>query len=309
MYFNPAVYLKTLFLLFINSLCKIFLEIFVFDKQIRKILKGKLAKQFIKKYVKRASKLKTKDDNTDNNTPVIWQYWEQGIENAPDIVKACINSVEKHKNGCEHKILDFDSLKNYIEIPNFIYKLREKGKIPKANFSDIVRIYLLAKYGGIWADSTIFFSQNLPEYIINSSLFVLKSDPNYDIDGLNTTSYFIAGKKNSAYIQQMKYFVDEYWKNNYASYNYFFFLHAMSLLIKYSKEAKEEYDKVPFMSFIPVQRFQEELSNEFSKERMEQIKSMSPFHKLTYKTDLIYKNKKEKSNKETFFDKLVKNEL
>lgn len=304
--FDFVVFVKTKILCLINSICKIFLEVFIFDKQIRKILKAKLAKFYIKKYIKKASKLNV-ITTPPQKAKIIWQFWEQGIENAPDIVKACVNSVEKYKNGCEHKVLDIKTLKEYVEIPDFIYKLKEQKKMPAANFSDIVRTYLLAKYGGVWADATVLFTQDLPDYIINSNLFLLKNELKADVDGLNTANYFISCNSNSAFIQQMKYFVDEYWKNNKALYNYFFYIHGMTMLSILSKQAKEEFDNIPFMNFLPVQRFQEELLNEYSKERMNQIKSMAPFHKLTYKMNLIPKSKKEV--KETFLDKLIKEEL
>ena len=46
--------LKSLFWQIINSIIKILLEIFVFDKKIRRILKGNWAKFYLRKYVCKA---------------------------------------------------------------------------------------------------------------------------------------------------------------------------------------------------------------------------------------------------------------
>ena len=133
----------------INSCIKLFLELFIFDKKIRRVLKGRFCQSFLKPYIQdaEAEKINFSDKN---KTYRIWQYWDSGIENAPEIVKACVNSVEKYKGSLERVILDDNSIKNYVTIPDYIYKLKEKGVISKAHFADILRTYLLYEYGGCW---------------------------------------------------------------------------------------------------------------------------------------------------------------
>ena len=55
----------------------------------------------------------------DKNAPV-WIFWMQGYENAPLLVKKCINSVRKSTAHPVH-ILSKDNLKEYCEIPEYIY--------------------------------------------------------------------------------------------------------------------------------------------------------------------------------------------
>ena len=145
---------------------------------------------------------------------IIWQYWEQGWDNAPEIVKKCVTSVEKHKNNCEQILLDMNNLKDYVEIPQYIYDLKEKGIIKSAHFSDIVRTYLLCKHGGTWVDATVLFTEDLPEYIINSDLFVFQNELRIDFDGLNMASYFMSAKPNNLIMQCCKSLFEIYWKEN-----------------------------------------------------------------------------------------------
>ena len=97
-------FLKSLFWQIINSIVKINLEIFVFNRHVRRILKGDFAKFYLRKYV--AWAVKQPDEQNQINEPYrIWQYWEQGLENAPEIVKACLDSVEKYNPGIERIII------------------------------------------------------------------------------------------------------------------------------------------------------------------------------------------------------------
>ena len=45
-----------------------------------------------------------------------------------------------------------------MELPGYIVEKWGKGQIPAALFSDLLRLQLLIKYGGMWIDSTVFCS-------------------------------------------------------------------------------------------------------------------------------------------------------
>ena len=81
-------FIKSLFWQIINSIIIICLEIFVINRRIRRILKGDFAKFYLNKYVSKA--VKQPVEVKEIAEPYrIWQYWEQGLENAPEIVEAC----------------------------------------------------------------------------------------------------------------------------------------------------------------------------------------------------------------------------
>ena len=291
-----------------NCISKIFLELFVFDRQIRRILKGKFAKLYLQKYVRKANKIYVPNKDKTKPSHIIWQYWEQGLENAPDIVKQCVASVEKYKTRNKHIILDKNTISDYLTIPDFISKMNEKGIIKSAHFSDYVRTALLAEYGGTWIDATVLLSDNLPKYVTNADLFVFQNELRNDLDGLNFANYFISAKPHNEIIEKMKLILEMYWKENNFVNNYFFYLHAFTLLSQSTKELMAQFAKIPFFSFIPVQRFQGELLTPFSEERWKQIKSMSFAHKLSYKVNVLSKHKPIMA-KGTFYEKLYDGEL
>jgi len=300
-------FLRTIIFSPINSICKAFLEIFVFDKQIRRILKGKLAQIYLKKYVRQSLNAEIEDKKFDNKT-IIWQYWEQGMENAPSIVKACVDSVEKYKNGHEHIILDRNSIKSYTDIPEYIWDLNQKGVIKSAHMSDIIRTNLLTKHGGVWIDATVLLTDDLAEYITDADLFVFQNDLRIDLDGLNMASYFIASKPHNKILERTQWLLNKYWKENRFLNNYFMFLHAFTLVSQASKEMKDEFSKIPYFSFLSVQRFQKELLNKYDEKRWEQIKKVSSVHKLSYKTHVLCK-KGEMQIEGTYYEKLINGEL
>ena len=90
----------------------------------------------------------------------IWVYWGQGESEMPLLVKSCFNQLcSFHDNVV---LITNENIKNYIEIPSTISKKLYEGKIGWANYSDIIRNTLLAKYGGLWLDSTVWITAKLP---------------------------------------------------------------------------------------------------------------------------------------------------
>ena len=52
----------------------------------------------------------------------IWVFWWQGIDNAPELVKLCIESIKKNLDNHELIIIDKNNLEKYINLPDYIYQ-------------------------------------------------------------------------------------------------------------------------------------------------------------------------------------------
>ena len=286
------MFLKSLFWEIVNSIIKIFLEVFIFDKKIRRILKGNWAKLYLKKYVNNKYKNCATLQSTqigDEATTIIWQYWESKNETIPPLVKACLNSVDKYKGHCRRILLTPKNLKEYIELPDIIYKMKESGKMCTAHFVDIVRTALLVKYGGVWIDSTILLTNTIPDYITNSELFFYRTDEKQDLDGLCGTNYLIsANSPNNRILKEVLNAMYLYWHENRFLINYFSHMHIITLVCK---KHPDLLNQIPFYSFYPVQQLQWELLSKFDEARWKQLKSNTSVHKLTHKTKVITKNK------------------
>ena len=294
--------LKSLFWQLVNAIIKICLEVFFFDRKIRRILKGNWAKFYLRKYVNRACKQTPKAETAAEPLMTIWQYWESKDGTIPPLVQACLNSVDKYKGNQKRILLTPENVREYVEIPEIFWKLKEKGIIKTAFFSDILRTCLLIQHGGIWIDATVLLTEELPNYITEADLFVFQNDLKIDLDGLNMASYFIAAKPDNVILKQTLEALKYYWKENRFLINYFTFLHTFTMVTQRNKEI---FSKVPFFSFLPVQQFQSELLKPFSQERWMEIKKMSGVHKLTHKQSVLTKDKQIKTEG-TFYEYIIK---
>lgn len=229
----------------------------------------------------------------------IWICWFQGIENAPELVKACYNSVLKNYKDKEIIVLTEENYKKYVDIPEYIIKKWEKGYITFAHFSDILRIELLSKYGGLWLDSTIFTTKR-SELVFNENieLFVFKQ---VDLDRKNSlavvaSNWLIYANKDNNIINLTKKLLYYYWKD----YNYAINYNIFHIFFKLATEVyKDEWKNVPTFNNISPHILQFELNDDFQEIRFNEIKNMSDFHKLNWRI--------KSENKNSFYNYIVDN--
>lgn len=286
----------------INLIYKIFLELFIFDKKLRAKLKARFAKLYLKKYVDFGINCKIDKNKNRKDEKIIWQYWHQGTKEAPKIIKKCLLSVKEQMKGYKQIVLDYNSIKDYVELPDRYYRLLEDKKMKIAHFSDVLRVYLLEKYGGTWIDSTIYLTDKIPDEIMNSNFCILQKDILSDLSGNNNSCFFIHNKEYSAHIAMMKNILDKYWAENDFVINYFMFEHISTMLSQIKGELKDEWDNMPRYSAEITGELQKHLFDEFKIDEFEKIKKLTPIHKLTYKKP------KKTAQKNTYYDYILNEE-
>jgi len=270
---------------FRNSLFKIFLELCIFDKNKRAKLKAQHAKKFLRKYIDYVITVKNIPQKEYSGNNIIWQYWHQGKENAPELIQKCFESVKHQMPEYEQIILSFDTIKNYVDLPQRYYSLVEQGKMPIAHFSDILRTYLLAdpRWGGTWVDSTIYLTGKIPDDIMNSKFCVLQKNPQTDNQENKMSCFFIHSRPDSVNINALKNFLDKYWAENDFVINYFFYEHASTMLSDLTPELKQEWDSMPYYDAEISGNLQKEMFKEFSEATWNKLISQTSIHKLSYK--------------------------
>ena len=189
------------------------------------------------------------DEKIIEKSDKIWICWFQGIENAPELVKACYNSVLKNYKDKEIIVLTEENYEQYVDIPEYILKKWKKGYISFAHFSDILRIELLSKYGGLWLDSTIFTTKR-SELVFNENieLFVYKQ---VDLDRKNllsivASSWLMYSNKNNNIINLTKKLLHEYWKN----YNHIINYNLIHLFFTLSTEVYKDHHTYYNLSYV-----------------------------------------------------------
>ena len=231
----------------------------------------------------------------------VWVFWYQGLTDAPVLIKKCVESIHQYFDDSEVVVLTKNNYEEYVKFPDYIMSKFKKGIISFAHFSDLIRIELLATYGGIWCDATLYFTDKIPSYINNADLFVFK---NIDLDRSDenvivASNWFIVCKANNDLIVATRDLLFEYYKREKFVKNYFFF-HLFFTMV--TKEFYDMWKNVPTFSNVNPHLMQFELLEEYSEERFKQLKKISFVHKLNKVIKKDCKNKKK-----TFYDFIIGN--
>ena len=91
----------------------------------------------------------------------LFMYWHQGWNNAPDIVKHCAATWKRNNPTWDINLLDAVTIGKKVKLPAALKTLN----LPLPAHSDIIRICLLKKYGGVWADATLWCVRPLDDWI------------------------------------------------------------------------------------------------------------------------------------------------
>lgn len=89
----------------------------------------------------------------ENNIPKkIWTFWDS--PNPPKFVNECIQTWKKYNPDYEIILLNKENVSKYLPEVDFS-KIKHIHGSSTEKFSDMVRLQVLAKYGGIWSDASI----------------------------------------------------------------------------------------------------------------------------------------------------------
>lgn len=238
------------------------------------------------------------DNNNNNNNSFstnsnkIWIYWGQGYTTAPELVKTCINQAKKCFNGYDVVILDDRIISKYVEIPDYIIKKYNKGKISHAHFSDLLRIYLLEKHGGIWIDSTVFVSQNINEYINDCKDFVSINQDNidYNVSKGKWSIWFMGIKHYKSYLTTFKDFYRLYWKKHNHILCYFLTDYLLEYEYRTNHIFKKDIDMLPKTNFSAFELLKIR-NNEIKQNDYINFLNVHFINKLSYKEGFKKDNK------------------
>lgn len=234
----------------------------------------------------------------------VWICWLQGMENAPQIVRDCYASVCYWMKDWKITVITADNMDQYVKFPDYIVNKWKTGIISNTHLSDLLRLELLVRYGGLWLDSTTYMTGSMPSYIADSDFFVYRNGW-MDMEMINMGSWLMYSKyKKNRILCETLSLLYEYWKK----YNYiknYFFMHMFFRMV--TDENPQLWNQVPMINHIDSHLLMQELPKCYDEERCTQIMQLTPIHKLTYKMEtsngataeklgVLFKNRREQND-------------
>lgn len=231
----------------------------------------------------------------------IWVCWWQGEEAMPDIVRVCYASLNKHAGGHPVVLVTENNYREYADMPEFLIARLRNHEISITHFSDVLRMNLLKRHGGIWVDSTIYFTRDI-------DLIVHPCRPYYSCRHVarncnvvhgRWTSFFIACGKGNLLPAFMLAAFYRYWEkyNKVVTYLYMDYLFALA------------YDKIPAIAEMVESLPLEQISNlskclnmKYDERLAKEFCNTYGFHKLTYKKAFKMKTS---TGEETIYARLM----
>lgn len=286
-YMYSHVLIYALFMALINGFSKKSLEI------LRLGVTNKLLKKIRKKYKRDIIDCKNKLINNNlehDNSNKIWMYWGQGIENAPELVQKCYNSIKENISSKEIIMLNDSTYKEYVSFPEHIQKKIDSGVITKTHFSDLLRLELLIKHGGTWIDSTVYCSgNNYEKFMFEDDLFFFQClKPGLDGHANCISSWFLTAKTNNEILLLTRELLYKYWKTHTKMIDYFLLHDFMQIALE---TYEDDWKKVILVDNATEHILLLNFNEEYNEELWNYVKNQRAFHKLSYKMKIDSKRK------------------
>ncbi|WAC60331.1 capsular polysaccharide synthesis protein [Brevundimonas sp. SL130] len=211
---------------------------------------------------------------------IIWTCWFQGLEEAPDLVRACVSSWRQRNPGWDLRCLDAGTIGKYVDLAEYVDLSRQR--ITAASLSDILRILLLHEYGGVWVDATTFCNTPLDEWIspaIQTGFFAF-ARPGEDRE---LASWFIAARPGNRLLAAWAARALAYWRDRASTQDYFWLHHQFGELIASDSQAFADWHATPRIGADGPHSVQQAgFSSEFSSVQ-DEVDWSAPVFKLTYR--------------------------
>ncbi len=178
---------------------------------------------------------------------VIWIFWWQGENQAPDIVKRCIASIRRNTQGMHICVIDAKNYQEYVSVPAHIVKKLDEGIISFTHFSDYYRMALLATHGGIWIDASIYMKDRLPSQIHNMPIYTVRN-PGGDTTNVSNWEWtvgIIGGWKQNTLFCSVEKLLRTFWEEHNSIVDYYLFDYMIRLVVSGCAKLHAQINSIP----------------------------------------------------------------
>lgn len=247
--------------------------------------------RYLKKYFVDVLPLECTKNTAEPEVSPIWVCWFQGIEHAPAIVQNCLKSLYKYKRDNQQVyVITANNFQEYVSIPQAIVEKWKHGIVDNTHFSDILRLHLLARHGGLWIDSTCMLLGTIPTEILEQDFFLFHSHGEFSYTLIQ--SCFIRSAKNQYIIRKWAAALDLYWIKESRSINYFIPHLLYIALLQTDEKFAKDFSRIPLIDDSAMHFILDKMmaGEAYSSELLDKARTQCFIQKLTYKIPAHFLN-------------------
>jgi hypothetical protein len=142
----------------------------------------------------------------------IWMVWFQGFDRSPEVVRRCVESWRQANPGWELTVVTDENLGDWVSAD--LLNDRRLKWLNYQHLSDLIRLDLLSRFGGVWADATCWCAVPLDSWIdscVGPSGFFAFSRPTAD---RIISNWLMAATSGHLLVDRLYRDLRDYWANH-----------------------------------------------------------------------------------------------
>ncbi len=238
----------------------------------------------------------------------VWVCWWQGEDSMPELVKMCYRRLQQVLPADKTRLtlITRDNYRQYVTFPDHIEDKFVRQIITVTTLSDILRMSLLSRYGGIWVDATVFFTDALPEEFLTERYYSQKmaGTPAAQREACKSLwcGFCMGGRAGVPLFQFTRDAFSAWWQKHDDIVDYVLIDYLILEGYQHFPQIRELVDGVPNNN-TGVFDMYEVLNRPYTSELYTQLTRDNRIHKLTYKMDL---QKQTPDGRDTLYGFLLK---
>lgn len=238
----------------------------------------------------------------------IWTAWLQGEENAPESIRMTLASIRQNANGHQVIVLTNRCIDQFVEVPKKIKEKYKLGIIGNAHYADVVRMMVLAKYGGLWLDATTLLHEQVNEESFSNDFYSVAqpdSKPSRDVANHRWIVGIIGGMPESVYLARISSMLNAFWCEHIICIDYLVFDYLLAMLYHNDKSFSATVEALARMEYSST-ALRRILNTPYDENTVSQLMIERQIYTITYKQ---YYFKSTPDGRETVYGHLYKSYL